>query len=263
MSRTEVLNEVDYHKHSAVGSSQLKTILKSVGLYKWQQCQPREVTKAMNFGTCFHLAVLEPDRFMNEVVTMPHFEGTGMRARKDSFMTENHGKLFLTAEEKADLLLMLKSLRDNSVAYNLLLGGVPELSYFWTDPETGIECKVRPDFRRNSGVLVDIKTTGDASIEEFSRSVLNYGYHISGSFYLEGVSKVLGQTFDKFCLIAVEKTAPYGIGIYELDFGTLEKGNELVRRALGKLHSANQLNHYPIYSENIEPINIPAYGFNL
>ncbi len=263
MSRTEQISETVYHADPAVGSSGLKTILKSVGLFRFEQSQKRTPTKAMNFGSCFHLAVLEPKRFKDEVVVMPEFKGTGMYAKKDAWLTENHGKLVLSSDEMADCLLMLKSISAHNVASSLLVGGVPELSYFWTDLETGINCKVRPDFKRNSGALVDIKTTGDASLEEFSRSILNYGYHISGSFYLEGVSKVLGQEFDKFIIIAIEKTPPYALAVYEIDFGTLEKGRELTRRALIKLKSARDQNHYPMYPEDITPIAIPAYGFSL
>lgn len=264
MDRTELLNETDYHAHPAIGSSQLKTILKSLGHFKFEQSQKRSPTKAMNFGTCFHLAVLEPKRFKDEVVVMPEFKGTGMYAKKDQWLTENHGKLILTTEERADAMLMLKSISRHKVASHYLVGGVPELSYFWTDKETGIECKSRPDYRRSGGALVDIKTTQDASLEEFSRSVLSYGYHISAAHYLNGVSQVLGQKFEQFILIAVEKTEPYGVQVFEIDFGTLEKGQELCSRALLKLKTAQMADYFPIYNETeIVPINIPAYGFQM
>ncbi len=263
MDRSEQMSEVDYHAHDAIGSTGLKTALKSLGLFKYEQMQKRVPTKAMNFGTCFHLAVLEPKRFKAEVAVMPAFSGTGMHAKKDQWLTENHGKLFLTADEMADCLMMLKAVSAHNVAASQLVGGVPELSYFWTDPDTGIECKTRPDYRRNNGVLVDIKTTGDASLEEFSRSVLNYGYHVSAAHYLNGVSRVLGQTFERFLIIAVEKAAPYGVQVFEVDFGTLEKGQELCRRALTKLAAAKLVDHWPMYSDDIVPLNIPAYGFNL
>jgi hypothetical protein len=263
MDRTEQLNETDYHLCPDVGSTGLKTVLKSLGHFKYRQDNPLLPTKAMNFGTCFHLAALEPKRFRNEVVVMPEFKGTGMYAKKDQWLTENDGKLVISADEMADLLLMLKSLSAHPAASSLLVGGVPELSYFWEDPETGVGCKARPDFRRAGGSLVDIKTTGDASLEEFSRSVLKYGYHISAAHYLNGVSRVLGQTFETFLILAIEKEAPYGCQVFEIDFGTLEKGRELCSRALVKLHDAMNTGNYPAYSQEIVPINIPAYGFGL
>ncbi len=263
MAKTEQLSETDYHLHPAVGSTGLKTILKSVGLFKWEQSQKRSPTKAMNFGTCFHLAVLEPKRFKTEVVVMPDFKGTGMYAKKDAWLTENHGKLVLSEDEMTDCKAMLKSISAHNVASSLLVGGVPELSYFWNDPETGIELKCRPDYRRNGGALVDIKTTGDASLEEFSKSVLNFGYHTSAAHYLNGVSHVLGQQYEKFLIIAVEKEPPYPCQVFEIDFGTLEKGQELIRRAITKLNTARTLDHYPYYSDEIVPLNIPTYGFSL
>lgn len=263
MDSQEYMSEDDYHRHEAVGSSQLKTILKSLGRYKYECEHPKERTKAMKFGTALHLAVLEPKRFKSEVLTMPEFSGTGSRLAKDKWLTENHGKLIISSDEMADLLLMLKSISAHNVASSLLVGGKAEISYFWDDPETGIKCKARPDFRRSSGVLVDIKTTEDASLEDFSRTILNYGYHISAAHYLNGVSRVLGQEFEKFIIIAVEKSPPYGVQVFEIDFGTLEKGQELVKRALLKLKNAKDLNYFPNYPEEITPINIPAYGFSL
>lgn len=263
MNQTLELNESDYHAHKAIGSTQLKMILKSLGHYKYSLDHKRSQTKAMNFGTCFHLAVLEPKRFKTEVVTMPEFKGAGMYAKKDAWLTENHGKLILTEEEMTDCLMMLKSVSKHNVASSLLVGGVPELSYFWTDPDTQIECKARPDYLRHGGTLVDIKTTEDASLEEFSRSVLKYGYHISAAHYLNGVGQVIGKEFKKFIIIAVEKSAPYGVQVFEIDFGTLEKGEELCKRALLKLSIAKEDNYYPNYAEDITPLNIPTYGFSV
>lgn len=262
MNKTLELSETEYHAHHAVGSTQLKTVLKSLGHYKYSLSQKRAPTKAMNFGTCFHLAVLEPKRFKNEVVAMPEFKGAGMYAKKDAWLTENHGKLVLSQEEMTDCQMMLRAVSKHNVASSLLVGGVPELSYFWTDRDTQIECKARPDYRRHGGALVDIKTTEDASLEEFSRSVLRYGYHLSAAHYLNGVSAVLGQQFDKFIIIAVEKSAPYGIHCFEVDFGTLEKGEELCKRALLKLKTAKETNSFPNYPEEITPLNIPTYGFS-
>lgn len=263
MDRTEQLSETDYHLHPAIGSTQLKTILKSLGRFRYEQTKERRPTKAMNFGSAFHFAVLEPKRFKAEVVEMPTFSGKGMYAAKDEWLTENDGKLIISADEMTDCKEMLKSISKHPIASSLLVGGVPELSYFWTDKETGIECKARPDYKRNAGALVDIKTTDDASLEGFSRSVLNYGYHLSASFYLEGVNQVLGQQFEQFIIIAVEKEPPYALQCFEVDFGTLEKGRELFRRALNKLKVAKDSDHFPNYPEEITPLNIPTYGFSL
>jgi hypothetical protein len=186
-----------------------------------------------------------------------------MRDKKDAWMTENHGKLVIDESEMADCMAMLKSISAHGTASSLLVGGVPELSYFWTDKDTGIECKARPDYRRSSGALVDIKTCGDASLEEFSRSVLNFGYHISAAHYLNGVSQVLGKEYDRFLIIAVEKKAPYGLQVFEIDFGTLEKGQELCKRALLRLKNAQDSGRYPIYPDEITSLAIPAYGFSL
>jgi hypothetical protein len=186
-----------------------------------------------------------------------------MYAKKDHWLTENHGRLFLTEEEYVTCIGMMKSLSQNPITASLLVGGTPEVSYFWTDPETGLECKARADYRRKGGVLVDIKTTTDVSEAAFPYSVLNYQMHLSAAHYLEAATLCEGETFDRFVLIACEKNAPYPVAAYEIDFGTLEKGLELRNRALLKIKNASAKNNFDDFNEEIKMISIPNYGFGL
>ncbi len=257
------MSETEYHAHENLGSTDLKYILRSPAHYKYYKSEKRDQTKAMNFGTAFHFAVLEPARFKNEVVVMPSFSGKGMYEKKDIFLTQSFGKVIVTESEIESIFGMLKSIAGHKIARSLLVGGVAEASYFWRDPVTGIGCKCRPDYRRFGGTVMDLKTTGDASTEDFSRSILNFGYHLSAAHYLDGVSSVLDQKHETFLILAIEKEPPFGIQIFEIDFGTLEKGLELRDRAL--LRYKNCLNdaNWPGYSSDIVPISIPPYGFSL
>ena len=98
----------------------------------------------------------------------------------------------------------------------------------WRDPETGIECKGRIDYyvpaRR---CAVDVKTTEDARIDAFRRTVGRYGYHRQDAMYRDGLA-VVGEAIEHFVFLAVEKTAPYGIGIFSLDIGSVAKGRDTI-----------------------------------
>ncbi len=67
-------------------------------------------------------------------------------------------------------------------------GGMPEVSIFWTDKETGIPCKARLDYLKPQAV-VDLKTFtnqyGMPIRRAIARQMANYRYHIQARWYLD------------------------------------------------------------------------------
>ena len=68
-------------------------------------------------------------------------------------------------------------------------GGMPEVSVFWHDENTGVPCKARFDYLKPRAI-VDLKsyenTIGLPVRKAIARCVANYRYHIQAAFYLEG-----------------------------------------------------------------------------
>lgn len=259
-SRVSGFSDSEYHRTSALGSSDLKSILRSVAHYEYKKAHPVDKV-AYNFGKAFHMAILEPKRFKTDVVMMPKFSGTGAVMRRDTWAIENHGKLIIKEEELEALEEMKKSVAHHKSASKLLIGGEAETSFFWDDPETGLPCKCRPDYL--TGVCLDLKSTQDASFESFQKTLLFYNYHLSAAHYLNGLSAVTGKLHETFLIIAVEKEPPHLTQVFEIDFGTLEKGRELCARALLKYKNAQVHGFTHGYSDDIVPINIPPYGFSI
>ena len=116
-----------------------------------------------------------------------------------------------------------EAIRKNPVADKLLKGGKSEESYFWTDSVTGIECKCRPDYLRPDGIVVDLKTTENASPEKFVKSAYDYRYYVQAWWYLHGL-KQCGIDAHDFIFIAVEKKPPYAVCVYAADDLMLQLG---------------------------------------
>lgn len=251
----------EYHAHPAIGSTGLKLILKSPAHYKYEKENPSEPTPAMKRGTAIHEAILEPDLFLKNSVVMPKFEGTGSRAAKDEWLMENHGKRILSADDRENIKGILGALSAHKTARALLAGGAAETSYFWQDPITGLMCKCRPDFLRKGHIIVDIKSTFDASPEAFPKQIANLKMHLSGAHYLAGVTAVEGVTYDQFILIAVEPEAPHGISVHLLDEATIEVGEMYRRRALKTLAECRDTDQYPCYPDSILTTAIPHWAF--
>lgn len=271
VGRMKMSNEA-YHAHEAIGSTSIKAMSQSPAHFKYFRDNPKEPTPAMILGTAAHEALLEPELFEANYIVAPEFTGftkdgkpstqsADAKAKKAAWYAENANKKIITLEQKEQISGMIKAVHSNSTAKKLLNLGHAEESYFWRDKATGILCKCRPDFLREGKIIVDLKTTGDASMEEFSRSINDFGYHISAPWYLDGTSHVTGDKYDTFIMIAVEQTALHGVAIYYLDPAAISYGREVCRRNLEIYAACLETGIWPGYDEHIQTINIPSWGF--
>jgi hypothetical protein len=179
----------------------------------------------------------------------------------EAFTKENEGKTVLSADEYAQLDGMLHSLIHNKTAVNLLTKGKAEQSAFWIDKATGVLCKCRPDYLRDDGIVIDLKTTEDASLKGFQRSLANYAYHWQSAFYLQGLSAVLGEPLTEFVHIVVEKKPPYAVAIYTLDDSALLKAREEIAELLKIYAECSAKNEWPAFTQDIQNISLPAWMY--
>lgn len=221
----------EYHAHPAIGSSDLKTILDCPARFRFRQTQDQEQTDALKFGSAFHAAVLEPDLFISDFAVYPNINRLTKAGKKEyaEFCEANADKTIIKADQHFDCTQMADKIRraiprafEDAIAI--------EQPLFWYDDDTGVHCKCKPDLF-TAGLCIDPKTTTDASPEGFSKSVVNYKYHLSAAYYLDGL-KANGYDIDKFILVAIEKKEPYLFGTYILDWEFIEAGRELYKQAL-------------------------------
>lgn len=96
-------------------------------------------------------------------------------------------------------------------------GASKELSIFWKDITTKTKCKGRIDFNRTDKIIVDLKSTKNASPLEFNKSIFNYKYFMQAAFYLDGISAITGERYHSFYIIAIETKKPYLINCFSID----------------------------------------------
>lgn len=190
-----------------------------------------------------------------------------VRARWDR---ENEGLTVLSAGDYRELLAMAASVRAHPMANALLTScdvAAAEASVYWVDPITGELCRCRPDFWRGDGVIVDLKTTIDASPEGFAKSLAKWRYHVQAAWYLDGMRVAYDRgefpaEWDKpraFTFIAVEKTAPYAVATYTVDAESLELGRDEYRRNLDKLAECRRTGVWPGYGDTLQKIGVPQW----
>ena len=100
-------------------------------------------------------------------------------------------------------------------------GNDREVSMFAKDPETGVEMRARFDLYAD--IAADLKTARDASPKGFARAAAQHGYDVQEGWYRD-VRKLLTGELGRFRFIVVESTAPYLVGVYELDYTFADMG---------------------------------------
>lgn len=200
---------------------------------------------------------------------------------KAQWLQNNGHRTVLEPEEWDQLHAMRDAVMAHPAASALLSmpGGVAERSVYWTDPKTGELCRCRPDWWiMPRGIIVDVKTTEDASLEGFAKSIAGWRYHVQHPMYLDGINHMRhqveqansGEAFPAavppeartFVFLAVEKKPPHAVAVYALDSIAVDLGRALYRRDLDTYAQCRATGVWPGYGDKIQSISVPAWAVN-
>ena len=256
----EITNEEYHGKKEYESSTNIRDILNSEKKYLHRKTTEQVPTKAMEEGTAVHAFFLENNKFYDEYIFRP--EGLNARTKEGKeWMKENEGKKILSYEWKENLDLMNESIINSPAKIIYNNDNYSELSFFWDDLY-GIRGKCRPDcLSYNGRFVLDLKTTQDASPKGFQKSIGGFGYHIQAAWYLRGLRK-LGVEVDEFLFVAIEKTAPFCVGVYRADKEMLEEGDKKIDEALHLISECKENDMYLDYTPEIQNISLPPWMVN-
>lgn len=252
-----------YHALKAVSPSQIKVLGRSP-LHYFDQFlaedrEKREPTPAMLKGTALHTATLEPELWDSTIAVPPHAFDRRTKVGKElaaEFERESAGKIVLTPDDADDVRRMADAVRKHPAARFLLkLPGRREPSYTWKDPATGLECKTRPDWHsEDRRIVVDVKTTSDASRVEFAKSIANFDYHVQAAWN-QGALEA-----EQFITIAVESSRPFAVAVYPASGAMIAAGQRRIEAAMTLLAECWQTGRWPGYGELVQdPIELPGW----
>lgn len=214
---------------------------------------PRTDTPQMAFGRAVHCYVLEGEQaFRDGFVVLDHDLNMRTKAGKEEYAKvqgENPGKEIVVFDDFKKIEEIWGVLSAHPYASRLLMQGKSEQSVFWTDPETLIDCKARPDRvpAGDHGVIIDLKTTRDSEQWSFERDCLKLGYYRKAAMYVEGFNLVSSTQVDAFVFIVCETTPPYPVEVYALPSWRLEQGRMEYHALLEIERSCRQANHWPAW----------------
>lgn len=252
----------EYIARQALNYSGLRELLKSPLHYRQYLDRPREETKALRVGSATHaLALQGAEAYAAGFAIAPDVDKRTKDGREAwaAFASENAGKTILTAEEGETVRAVALAARDAMVALGIV-GIFAE--HMLTADYNGVPLKAAIDLvardRDGNLVLVDLKTTEDASPRGFLNSVRSYRYNLQAHVYrtvyaLAGAME--GPIPPRFLFLAVEKES-LATAWYEIGPGLAAYAVEDFERGVKLYDECRALDSWPGYSQDPQVLDI-------
>lgn len=124
------------------------------------------------------------------------------------------GKVPILARDNVAIDGMAASLGDHPIAPLLFTTGKPEVSAFWIDRETEVQCRARFDWlpEKTSGkrlIVPDLKTAATAAPSEFAKAAARFGYYVQAEHYRDAIVAHGIDSDPAFLFVVIEKEPPY------------------------------------------------------
>ena len=257
------ITNAEYHGSGELSRSTAWSLLQSCpAKVRYDMNNRKPSSPALVIGSGFHTATLEPEKLDDEFAVKPsEIDGQGPRTKhyKESFelMQKSEPDKQWLAPADYDLILeMAGSALDNPVLRHYMadINKVVEgTGYFEME---GAKCKVRPDlYIPGAGVVIDLKSTQDASNRGFTKSVRQFGYLFQACWYMHAL-RLLGEKPKQFVFIAVEKTAPYATAAYTIKESDINKQFSNMERACQLWATCQSSGIWPGYSDMVETLDL-------
>lgn len=211
----------------------------------------KDKKKQFSLGRSAHCKILQPSLYWDDFVVQPVNIGSrNSKAYKEWAATQGD-KEILTEEQYQDTLQMEASIM--AEAGEWFESGKSEVSG-WLRISDNVVLKARAD-KLHDGLIIDLKTTENASYEGCCKAVRNYLYHLQSVIYC----KVFGVP--NFAFVFVESDVPYDCHFpFFIDGEKQEQAQQLLDRALVELEQCVETGVYPGY-DNSQPKFVGLTGW--
>lgn len=255
----------DYHSNPAISRSGLWTLLTRSPFHL--KFRAGRSNKNLDIGTATHIAVLQPDEFSSLVMRGPE-DRRGNKWREASDEAVATGRVLLTSGDYDDVVSIAETASSNKMLQTAMMGyRLVEASIYGTDLLTDVAVKVKPDLvNLTCGLMIDIKTTSDASPSAFAKSVATYGYHMQQAMYMDVFNEHSGHKVEAFIFVAIEKPTdgvPPIVKIYELDELSAIEGDRIYRLALDRYKECSNNEVLTAYGDDISTLTLPPWAYNI
>jgi exodeoxyribonuclease VIII len=226
---------------------------------------PKKDSAAFAMGHAVHCLALEPNEFSNRFAIAPKCDRrtNAGKAEWAQFLVDCEGKELLDDQQYEDALDCVQAL-NNHAEFATIMAQPRRVEVPFEFELFGHKFKAKPDCIVDSmRLILDVKTTDDASPHRWQWSAVDYGYHRQNSIYREALRNDTGEWY-RFIFAVVEKPKPSTRGIpptvalYELDPDTVLMGYEDTHRLVQDYETRRETKNWQQpYSSGIVPLRLP------
>lgn len=263
------------HKHSLSSSGARKLLPPSCpALFRHEQDHGRPPKRVFDLGHAAHnrvlgvgadLVVVQKTNKDGSKEPAADYRTTSAGEHRDEIRAQ--GKVPILAAELEVVDAMAAAIREHPVTRVLFdpeLGGQPEQSLFWRDPEFDVLRRARLDWMpttRADGRLIvpDYKSTASAEPRAIAKSLSNYGYACQDAWYRDLLIGLGVAESPAFVFVFQEKTPPFLITVAEIDAPSLRVGRKKNAQALDVYAECTATGVWPPYSTEVELISLPRW----
>lgn len=208
-----------YLGKTAFSSSNLKLLLDSPKSYHYAMKYGNESSsQALRDGHLFHTMMLEPEKL--EDIVFVDVQSKNSKLYKDA--VAEYPDVF-TAKERDDAERLVDAISKNSRAMELMRDSRTEIPA--VDNLFGYPFRAKADILKNSGGIVDLKTTID--VRNFDRSAYKFRYFLQVYIYCQ----LFKCSYKDFKFLCIDKKN-LDIAVWDVSREFYEVGEEQVQRAI-------------------------------
>jgi hypothetical protein len=260
----------DYYANKALSHSKLSCLAQSPMEFRMRYVDdppslPQKESDAFAMGHAVHCIALEPEKFDERFAAAPKIDRRTKEGKLQALIFEqnNKGKIVIDEQDYADAIACVQAL-NNHAEFATIMAQPKRVEVPFEFDLFGHRFKAKPDAIIDSmKLIVDIKTTDDASPHRWQWSAVDYGYHRQAWLYQKAVKLEVGEWY-RFVFAVVEKPKPSTRGIpptvalYELDIETVMMGREDVLTLATDYEKRLETNNWQQpYSSGIVPLRLP------
>jgi hypothetical protein len=269
MKITSRMPRAEYDAIDALNISRLKNIKRSPQHYR-HALDNREQKACLTLGNATHVAVLEPERYLQEFAVWTRRTEAGKAAPRngqhwEKFQLENPGRTILTYDENSLASDIAAAVRSNELAMPYLASGDPEVTLEWALDAAlgGRAAKSRVDWLTNVDgqvYLVGLKTARDCRRFAFGSQAAKLSYHWQWAYYFDAYKAIRGKA-PRMVEIVVESEAPHAVAVYKIPDDIIEQGREEYWEAVKRLAECEVTLEWPGPEPTEEFLSLPTWVY--
>ena len=260
----------DYYSNKALSHSKLSCLAQSPMEFRMRYVDdppslPPKESDAFAMGHAVHCLALEPESFADRFFVLPKIDRRTKegKAAYAEIQEASKSKTLLDGDDYADAIACVQAL-NNHAEFATIMAQPRRVEVPFEFELFGHKFKAKPDCIVDSmRLIIDIKTTDDASPHRWQWSAVDYGYHRQVYIYQHALNVEMNEDY-RFIFAVVEKPKPSTRGIpptvalYELDPFTIEMGEQDVYALVADFEHRQHIGWWQqYYSSGIVPLRLP------